>query len=257
MSLSSAILLLFLVMDPLSNIPFFITALAPVEPARHTRVVVRELLIAYGVMVAFLFLGRPLLAMLGISGPALTIAGGVILFLISIRMVFPPTEGSAGEAVAGEPFIVPLAIPYVAGPSLLATELLLMNREPARWGEWWIALTVAWAGTSAILLLGSRLRKRLGARGMIAIERLMGMILVAIAVQMFLTGVSEYRSGRPAGVATAAHRCAGAFAGDGGSAPGGAPTPCASRIPCAPGVDAGGDSPDRGGARFAGRIVSR
>ncbi|MFN8571089.1 MAG: MarC family protein [Gemmatimonadaceae bacterium] len=193
MSIASAFLLLFLVMDPLSNIPFFLAALAPVDPARHTRVVVRELLIAYGVMVAFLFAGRPVLSILGISGPALTIAGGVILFLIAVRMVFPPPTGGMAEAIEGEPFIVPLAIPYVAGPSLLATELLLMNRDPSRWTVWLSALTAAWLATALILLAGSRLRAVLGNRGMIAIERLMGMILVAIAVQMFLTGVAEYR----------------------------------------------------------------
>lgn len=192
MSLASAVVLLFLVMDPLGNIPFFVSALAPVAPQRHTKVVVRELVIAYLVMVAFLFAGRPVLSVLGISGPALTIAGGVILFLIAIRMVFPPATGGMAESVEGEPFIVPLAIPYVAGPSVLATELLLMNGEPSRWAVWLGAITLAWIGTAIILLLGSRLRALLGTRGMIAIERLMGMILVAIAVQMFLTGVREY-----------------------------------------------------------------
>jgi small neutral amino acid transporter SnatA (MarC family) len=193
MSTLSAILLLLLVMDPLGNIPFFVAALGPVDPSRRARVVARELLIAYGVMVVFLFLGRPLLEVLAISGPALTIAGGVILFLIALRMVFPPAAGVPAETVTGEPFIVPLAIPYVAGPSILATEILLMNREPTRWGTWWVALTAAWLVTAILLMLGSRLGAILGARGMIAIERLMGMILVAVAVQMFLSGVTEYR----------------------------------------------------------------
>ncbi len=193
MSTVSAILLLLLVMDPLGNIPFFLGALAPVEAGRRGRVVVRELLIAYGVMVGFLFLGRPLLTLLAISGPALTIAGGVILFLIALRMVFPPAAGALAETVQGEPFIVPLAIPYVAGPSVLATEILLMNRDSSRWGTWWVALTAAWLVTAILLMLGSRLGAALGARGMIAIERLMGMILVAVAVQMFLSGVTEFR----------------------------------------------------------------
>jgi MarC family membrane protein len=193
MTLTSAFVLLFVVMDPLSNIPFFLSALGRVDPARHTRVMVRELLIAYAAMVGFLFAGRPLLEILDISQPALTIAGGIILFLIALRMVFPETGGSMQEAtIEGEPFIVPLAIPYVAGPSVLATELLLMNREPTRWPEWLIAITLAWAATAVILMLGSRLRAYLGQRGMVAIERLMGMILVAIAVQMFLSGLEGY-----------------------------------------------------------------
>src|SRR5262249_15079119 len=129
MSLLSAAVLLFLVMDPMGNVPFFMTALKNVDPSRQRQVVLRELLIALGVMIFFLFAGRFLLQVLEISEPALTIAGGVILLLIALRMVFPSVETSLHEKLAGEPFIVPLAIPYVAGPSLLATELLMMSRE--------------------------------------------------------------------------------------------------------------------------------
>jgi MarC family membrane protein len=189
MNTVSAAFLLFLVMDPLGNVPFFLSALSSVPPARQSRVVVRELLIAYGVLVAFLFLGPHLLRLLDISEPALTLAGGVILFLIALRMVFPSHDRPLQEGVEGEPFIVPLAIPYVAGPSALATEVLLMSREPERWPEWLAALTLAWGAGAAILLLGSRLRLLLGPRGLIALERLMGMVLVAVAVQMSLNGV--------------------------------------------------------------------
>jgi multiple antibiotic resistance protein len=210
-TLESSVLLLFLVMDPLGNIPFFLASLRHVEPARQGRVILRELLIAYGVMVAFLFAGRAFLDLLGISEPALTIAGGVILFLIALRMVFPSAERTLHEEVDGEPFIVPLAIPYVAGPSVLATELLLMSREPERWGTWLAALTLAWAGTAIILMLGSRLRHYLGQRGLIASERLMGMVLVALSVQMFLSGVERYihqlrKAAEPAAVTSAAAR---------------------------------------------------
>jgi MarC family membrane protein len=191
-SIESAAILLFLVMDPLGNIPFFLASLRTVEPARQSRVIIRELLIAFAVMLAFLFIGGPLLDVLGISEPALTIAGGVILFLIALRMVFPPPGRSLQEEVEGEPFIVPLAIPYVAGPSVLATELLLMSREPQRWPTWLAALSLAWAAAAVILILGGKVRSYLGPRGMIAIERLMGMILVAIAIQMFLSGTERY-----------------------------------------------------------------
>jgi len=192
MTLASAIILLFLVIDPFGNVPFFVSALNAVEPARRRRVIIRELLIAYAVMVVFLFFGQPLLSVLGISGPALTIAGGVILFLIALRMVFPIRGRTAQEDIEGEPFIVPLAIPYVAGPSVLAVELLLMSDEPSRWLTWLLAITAAWAATSVIVLFGSQVADRLGPRGLIAIERLMGMILVAIAIQMFLTGADMY-----------------------------------------------------------------
>lgn len=192
MTLISAIVLLFMVIDPFGNVPFFVSALKDVEPARRRRVIIRELLIAYAVMVLFLFLGQSFLRVVGISGPALTIAGGVILFLIALRMVFPIRGRNAQEELDGEPFIVPLAIPYIAGPSVLAVELLLMSNEPARWLVWLLAITAAWAGTAVIVLFGSQVADRLGSRGLIAIERLMGMILVAIAIQMFLTGADMY-----------------------------------------------------------------
>ena len=127
----SAAIVLFLVMDPLGNILLFVTALRSVPAARRKRVVARELLIAYAVLVMFLFTGEHLLHVLNISGPALTIAGGIVLFLIALRMVFPSTDNTLAENIKGEPFLVPLAIPYVAGPSTLATLLLLMSREPA------------------------------------------------------------------------------------------------------------------------------
>ena len=192
MTLASAIILLFLVIDPFGNVPFFVSALNDVEPARRRRVVIRELLIAYVVMVIFLFVGEPFLKLLNISGPALTIAGGVILFLIALRMVFPNRSRSAQEQLDGEPFIVPLAIPYVAGPSVLAVELLMMSDEPGRWPVWLLAVTVAWAATAVVVFFGSQVAEKLGPRGLVAIERLMGMILVAIAIQMFLTGADIY-----------------------------------------------------------------
>ena len=109
--------------------------------------------------------------------------------LIALRMVFPSAENSLVENIAGEPFLVPLAIPYVAVPSALATLLLLMSREPQRWPEWLLALTCAWLASAAILVLGGRVGKFLGRRGLLALERLMGLLLVAVAVQMFIEGL--------------------------------------------------------------------
>ena len=189
MTLSSAAILLFFVMDPIGNIPLFLAALGPVDPARRLPVVAREMLIAYTLLVAFLFVGRPLLANLSISEPALTIAGGIVLFLIALRMVFTAVHGPLAEHVEGEPFIVPLAVPYIAGPSALATVLLMTSREPGRRLDWFLAITAAWLATAAILIAGAKLSHFLGARGITAIERLMGMVLVAAAVQMFLDGV--------------------------------------------------------------------
>lgn len=191
MTVTSAALLLFLVMDPLGNIAVFLAALKNVHPSRQNRVVIRELLIALGVLVVFLFLGKYILQLLRISEPALGISGGVILLLIALRMIFPSPVKSLKEEVDSEPFIVPLAIPYVAGPSTLAAELLLMSREPQRWPEWLLALLLAWVVNSVILYFASGFRKYLGEKGLIALERLMGMILVTVAVQMLVTGIEQ------------------------------------------------------------------
>lgn len=191
MTVISAALLLFLVMDPLGNIAVFLAALKNVPLSRQNRVVIRELLIALGVLVVFLFSGKYILQLLRISEPALGISGGVILLLIALRMIFPSPVKPLKEEVDSEPFIVPLAIPYVAGPSTLATELLLMSREPQRWPEWLLALLLAWVVNSVILYFASGFRKYLGEKGLIALERLMGMILVTVAVQMLVTGIEQ------------------------------------------------------------------
>jgi MarC family membrane protein len=188
MTVYSAAVLFFLVLDPLGNIPFFLTALAGVDARRHRRIIARELGIALAILLAFLFAGRGLLALLAVSPSALRVAGGVILFLIALRMVFPTVQGFH-EYVEGEPFIVPLAVPYVAGPSAIATTLLLTSQAPERWPEWLAALVIAWAGTGAILLAATGFHRVLGRRGLIAAERLMGMILTVVAVEMFLSGV--------------------------------------------------------------------
>ncbi len=192
MSLLSAAVLLFFVMDPLGNVLLFLSALKPVEPSRYRLVIVRELLSALVIMVLFLFLGRYVLDLLHVSRAALTAGGGFILLLIAIRMVFPSDERSLREPVQGEPFIVPLAIPYTAGPSMLATELLLMSREPERWPVWLGAVVLAWCAGAAILFFASNLGRLLGERGLTAVERLMGMLLVVVGVEMLMTGAAEY-----------------------------------------------------------------
>lgn len=192
MSLLSAAVLLFLVMDPLGNLPMFVAALRHVPPERQRRVILREMLIALLALLLFLFCGAYFLRLLGLSEPALGVAGGVILMLIALKMVFPSRDHGLQEPVADEPFIVPLAIPYVAGPSALATVLLLMTREPARWLEWTLAVGLAWAACVPIMLACGPLRRRLGERGLIAIERLMGLVLVTIAVEMLMTGAVDF-----------------------------------------------------------------
>lgn len=192
MTTASAAILLFLVMDPLGNIPLFLAALKDVAPERRRYVVVREALIALVVLVVFLFAGRLILDALRISEPALTAAGGVILMLIALRMIFPTSDRSLREEIDGEPFIVPLGIPYIAGASAFATELLLMSREPERWLDWLTALLIAWTATAVILYFASGMARFLHQNGLIAIERLMGMVLVTVAMEMLLSGLRMY-----------------------------------------------------------------
>ena len=139
--LFSATILLVLVIDPFGNVPIVVAAMKGVPPERRTRVVVRECAAAYAILVAFMLGGRKFLQWLHLSEESLTIAGGIILFLIAIRMVFPRPEGIFGDAPGSEPFLVPLAIPSIAGPSALATVLLMASRDPAKITSWILALT--------------------------------------------------------------------------------------------------------------------
>lgn len=192
MDVVSAAILLFLIMDPLGNIPVFLPLLKALPEARRRLVLARELIIALGVLLLFLYSGRALLALLHLRQESVSIAGGIVLFLIGIRMIFPPRDGLFGDLPDGEPFIVPMAIPCVAGPSTIAALLLLANDGTGRNLEWTLALVVAWLATSIILFAATLLYKWLGERTLIALERLMGMLLVAISVQMFLDGVHTY-----------------------------------------------------------------
>ncbi len=189
---ASATILLLLVTDPLGNVPIFVAALKNVPRERKVRVIVRECAIAFAILIAFMLFGHRFMELLELSDVSLTIGGGVILFLIALRMVFPAPEGIFGNAPDGEPFIVPLAIPAIAGPSALATVLLLVTREPGRTLEWIGALAVAMTVSVIVLVFADRLQRRFGERGTIAVERLMGLVLIAIAIEMILKGIRAF-----------------------------------------------------------------
>jgi multiple antibiotic resistance protein len=192
MRLFSAVVTLFLIMDPLGNVPLFLSVLKDVAPERRRRVLIREVLFSYLVLLTFLFLGKYILLLLRLQQETISIAGGIVLFLIALRMIFPPERGLLGEPLEGEPFVVPLAIPLIAGPSTLAALLLLQRSGPNTWTELVLAVTIAWAITAVILFSSTYLYRLLKQRGLIAMERLMGMLLVMLAVQMFMDGVSKY-----------------------------------------------------------------
>jgi multiple antibiotic resistance protein len=192
MTTISAAILLFLILDPLGNVPVFLSLLKPLAPHRRRIVLLRELLIALAVLFLFLFAGKVILDAMHIKQESVSIAGGIVLFLIGIRMIFPTPEGIVGEVPEGEPFIVPLAIPMVAGPSGMAAVILMGSSDPNRLGDWSLALFLAWLATAVILFSATYLYKVLGTRVLIAVERLMGMLLVTLSVQMFLDGVQAY-----------------------------------------------------------------
>lgn len=189
MDIPSAVITLFLIMDPLGNVPLFLSVLKNVRPERRRRVLLREILFAYLVLLAFLFFGSFVLQFLELDQETISIAGGIVLFLIAIRMIFPSERFGESDELEGEPFLVPLAVPLIAGPSTLAVLLLLQRSAPGQVGSLLLALTIAWALTAVILLSSTFLYRLLRQRGLIAVERLMGMLLVMLAVKMFMNGI--------------------------------------------------------------------
>ncbi|GGX95244.1 MarC family protein [Vogesella alkaliphila] len=191
-SFLSATILLILITDPLGNIPLFISALKQVKPERRRRVVFRECFIAFSVLLTFMFFGKGFLEVMHLTDESLRVAGGVILFLIALKMIFPGEGGHAGNQLSGEPFIVPIAVPLIAGPSAMATVLLMSTREPERILEWVGALTLTMLVTLLVFLFSGRLQKLLGEQAITALERLMGLVLTAISIEMLLGGVAAY-----------------------------------------------------------------
>ena len=190
--LSAFILLLVLVLDPLGSLPVFIPIMRDVAPQRRTRVAVREVGIAFGVLVAFMFLGNGFLNVMRLSERSLEVAGGVILLMVAIRMIFSHEGGVYGVPEGREPMIFPLAVPLLAGPSAMATVLLLASRQPDRLLSWVGALACAMLVSGATLLLCERIRRLIGDSVVSAVEKLMGLVLTAIAVEMILAGLKRY-----------------------------------------------------------------
>ena len=187
------LILLILVTDPFGNVPIFVSALAHVPPQRRWRVIVRECAIAFGLLLLFMFFGKAFLNLMQLSEVSIRIGGGVILFLIALRMVFPQEGGVFGDAENNsEPFIVPLAIPALAGPSSLAT-VMLFSSDSSQEMTIHLAALIAVAIVWLVVLLGAeRMQRILGAKVMTAFERLMGLILAAMSIEMLLAGIREY-----------------------------------------------------------------
>jgi MarC family membrane protein len=188
---ASATILLLLITDPVGNIPVFANALKHVAPERRARVILREMLIAFFLLLTFMFVGEGFLRVMNLSELSLQIGGGVILFLIALRMVFPPPAAEEAEILT-EPLIVPLAIPAIAGPSALATVLLLVSQQPERRWEWIAALCVTMLISAVVLVSAERIQRIVGPRLVTAVERLMGLVLVSVAIEMMLRGAKTF-----------------------------------------------------------------
>lgn len=187
MDFTATTLLLFIVLDPLGNMPLYLAQLRALPERRRRFVVIRELIIAYLVLLFFLFAGSAFMKILALDMASVRIAGGVVLFLIAIRMVFPgPGMVSGSSSVSGEPFIVPLAVPAMAGPAALSVVVLLREANPDDTVLILAAMTTAWLASALIITAGAHLQRWLREEGVRAVERLMGLILVVIAVQMLI-----------------------------------------------------------------------
>lgn len=192
--ISSYIVTLILVMDPFGNIPLFITALKRVPTERRTKVLLRELFIALLIMMAFLFAGAKMLAWLGIAKYSLGVSGGIVLFIMSIKLVFNSSmdEQAQINQKDEEPFLVPLAIPLIAGPASLSMLMILSAGAPDKVGSLFIAVMIASILNGIVLLLSFPISNVLGRRGIVALERLTGLIMVLISVNMMMGGISEF-----------------------------------------------------------------
>lgn len=190
--IASVAVTLFFIMDPLGNVPVFNAILSGFDSAKRARIMARELILALLILFVFLFSGNAVLGFLGLSQSSLSIAGGILLFIISLRMIFPKTTSRDEMEDTEDPFLVPLAVPMIAGPSTIAILILLGSSEPGRMVEWSISLLLAWIASTVLLVASPYLMRVLGLRGARALERLMGMILVILATQMLLNGVRDF-----------------------------------------------------------------
>jgi multiple antibiotic resistance protein len=189
MSIFAMTFSLFFVLNSLGNVPLFVGLLTKFEVKRQRQIILRELLIALFVLLLFNFFGDDVLKLLGISQPVLGVAGGTLLFIIALGLIFPrPTDNH--DSKRSEPLIVPLAIPIVAGPGAITTVMVYAKQLQNVWVMSSIIL-LAWIPTFIILLLSSNIKYFLGKKGLLACQKLGGMLISLIAVQMICTGVTH------------------------------------------------------------------
>ena len=191
MNLFTLTIILFLIMDPVGNISSFLSLLKDFPKEKRRKIIIREMLIALAAMLVFNFLGEYIFYILEISDTTVKLASGAILFLMAVKILFPSVDSLRANLPTGEPFITPLAIPLIAGPSLLATVMLFARLEPSQ-TTMLSAIFISWALAVSVLLMGSRLQRVIGSNGLMACERLMGMVLIMLAIQRFAEGIQQF-----------------------------------------------------------------
>lgn len=189
--ISTAIVLTF-ILDPFGNVPLILTILKDVDRKKHRKIIAREMVIGLIILLVFLFAGRNFLNLFHLETTAVQIAGGLIFLIIGLKLIFPPAGGGNMFSSHGEPFIVPIAMPMVAGPSALATLIVMSNQQKDHIPELFLALLIAWGISAAVLLSAPLFLRILRKRGLMALERLMGMLLLMMAVQMLLNGFRAF-----------------------------------------------------------------
>lgn len=187
----STAFLIFFILDPLGNVPLLLSILKNIDKQRHSKIIIREMLIGLSILIVFLFFGESFLSLFHLQTQAITIAGGIIFFVISLKMIFPNADGSDMFSTSkdDEPLVVPIAMPMIAGPAALATLLVLAKTNSQHTGELFVSMLLAWALSAVILLFSTKLYKILKSKGLKALERLMGMLLLIMSVQMFIDGI--------------------------------------------------------------------
>ncbi|MCX4187459.1 MarC family protein [Methylophaga sp. OBS4] len=185
-------LLLFLVIDPFGNLPFVLAVIGDSPPARYRRTIVRETLLAFVVLTVFTLAGDQVLGYLSIEQASLMVAGGVILFLISLKMIFHSAKEIFDSDYRDDPFLFPIAVPSLAGPSAITAVMILRSQQQTSVEQLLAALFLVILATCIVLLLGRRISGWLGVRGIRAVEKLMGLLLNLVAVNMMLVGVKDF-----------------------------------------------------------------
>lgn len=185
-------LLLFMVMDPFGNLPLVLAVIGEVAEARYRRIILREVLLAFLILAVFTLAGDQVLAYLGVSQPSLSVAGGVILFIISLKMIFQNSSQIFEDPQLPDPLLVPIAVPALAGPSAITTVMILRGGQQIPAAEILMALLLVSAMTGLVFLLGPRISRLIGLRGIKAIEKLFGLLLCLVAVSMMLEGVRNF-----------------------------------------------------------------